>query len=68
MDRRDIAEPNVVACSDAGEHAGHVVEENLDGALWRRLLVLPLARVEGRVRHWAWRQWSWNVWGKEILM
>lgn len=60
VDWRHIAEPNVVACSDAGKHAGHVVEENLNGTLWWCLL-LPLTRVEGGVRHWAWRQWSWNV-------
>jgi len=41
VDGRHIAEPNVVACSDAGKHAGHVVEENLNGTLWWRLL-LPL--------------------------
>lgn len=60
VDWRHIAEPNVVACSDAGKHAGHVVEEDLDGALGWRLL-FPRPGVECWVRHWAWRQWSWDV-------
>ena len=42
MDGRNVAETDVVACSDAGEHAGHVVEENLDRALgWSLVLALP---------------------------
>jgi len=56
MDGGHIAESNVIASSHGGEHTGHVVEENLNRALGRRVLVLPLARVEGGVRYWAWRQ------------
>ena len=42
MDGRNVAETDVVACSDTGEHAGHVVEENLDRALGGSLvLALP---------------------------
>ena len=42
VDGRNVAETDVVACSDTGEHAGHVVEENLDRALgWSLVLTLP---------------------------
>ena len=42
VDGRNVAETDVIACSDAGEHAGHVVEENLDRALGGSLvLALP---------------------------
>lgn len=42
VDGRNVAETDVVACSDTGEHAGHVVEENLDRALGGSLvLALP---------------------------
>ena len=56
MDGGHIAESNVIASSHGGKHTGHVVEENLNRALGCRVLVLPLARVEGGVRYWAWRQ------------
>ena len=67
MDGGHIAESNVIASSHGGEHTGHVVEENLNRALGRRVLVLPLARVEGGVRYWAWRQRCSSIWGRGFV-
>ena len=67
MDGGHIAESDVIASSHGGEHTGHVVEENLNRALGCRVLVLPLARVEGGVRYWAWRQRCSSIWGRGFV-
>ena len=67
MDGGHIAESDVIASSHRGEHTGHVVEENLNRALGCRVLVLPLARVEGGVRYWAWRQRCSSIWGRGLV-
>ena len=59
---RHIAEPDIVARSHAGQHARHVVEENLYGAhLLGGRLVLALAGVQGGVGHWAGREGAGGI-------
>jgi len=50
MNWRHVAEADIVARRNAGQHGGHVVEQHLDGAH----LGVPLMAGGARVKCWIW--------------